>query len=181
MTLGAYSKRLSNIERLNKETSFAIQSDLNLNYTQTWALSQNLLAAFGTPLFSWEKKTMASLGSARELIKWCCCSSTPCVSPSPSCQEHFHFNWPWQGVLARISDRPFARKGWQSRDGWLFCPCKHQVQRGQLCNSSEHLCPKDQQGPSPDQKKWLQDFIILHTRQEAVFQTWYWIWQQEPW
>jgi hypothetical protein len=53
----AQSKGLSSIERLGEEKSFAIQSDSNLNYTQMRALSQNLLAAVGTPIFSGEKKT----------------------------------------------------------------------------------------------------------------------------
>jgi hypothetical protein len=46
----AYSEWLSLIERLDEETSFAIQSDANLSNTQMRALSRNLLAAFGTPI-----------------------------------------------------------------------------------------------------------------------------------
>jgi hypothetical protein len=59
----AHSEGLSLVERLGEETPFAIQSDANLSNTQMRALSRNLLAAFGTPIFSGERKTKLSLGS----------------------------------------------------------------------------------------------------------------------
>jgi hypothetical protein len=80
----AHSEGLSLIERLDEETSFAIQSDSNLNYTQMRSLCRNLLAAVGNPIFSGEQKTKASLGSVvpeldigcfvdgRKRIRWHC-------------------------------------------------------------------------------------------------------------
>jgi hypothetical protein len=80
----AHSEGLSLIERLDEETSFAIQSDANLSNTQMRALSRNLLAAFGTPIFSGERKTKLALGSVvphvdigcfvdgRKSVRWNC-------------------------------------------------------------------------------------------------------------
>jgi hypothetical protein len=80
----AYSEGLSLIKRLDEETSFAIQSDVNLSNTQMRTLSRNLLAAFGALVFSGEQKTKLALGSVvphvdigcfvngRKSVRWNC-------------------------------------------------------------------------------------------------------------
>jgi hypothetical protein len=80
----AHSEGLTLTERLDGETSFAIQSDCNFTHTQMRLLRRYLAAAIGTPLFATERKVKMGLGSdlpemetgchvnGRTRIRWHC-------------------------------------------------------------------------------------------------------------
>jgi hypothetical protein len=80
----AQSEGLTLTERLDEETSFAVQSECNFTHTQMRLLRRYLTATIGTPLFARESKVKLELGSdlpemdtgcytkGRTRIRWHC-------------------------------------------------------------------------------------------------------------